>query len=177
MEAAERAQQLLGLADEAAARLGREFAERSGDAAKGHLVRQEAESLFLFVTLSVLLEGRPGQDPGDRNVAAALKDALARRIIETKRRAQKLAERTLDQEKARRFGLRLDETAAEDPFLPYYDSFDKAREDPDQGPFSIFAQRLSAAHGLPDPLCQRLLTISLQLADDLVEGIHPSNPS
>lgn len=177
MAAAERAQQLLGLAGGAASRLAREFSGQGGDSVKAPLVRQEAENLFLFVILSVLLEGRPGQDPQDRRIAEELKLGVARRILETKKQAKNLAERTLDKEKAFLLSGRLNATAAEDPFSPYYDSFDKARRNPDHSPFSIFVGRLAAAHGLSDSLCRRLLTLSLELADGLVEQINPSSPS
>jgi hypothetical protein len=177
MAADERAQQLLNLAAEAAGRLKQELGSQGGDSLKAPLVRQEAENLFLFVILSVLLEGRAGQASEDRAVAAEIQKALARRILETKKQARQLADRTLDAEKAALFGGHLDAAAAEDPFSPYYDSFDKARRNQDNGPFSIFVDRLACEHGLPDALCRRLLTLSLELADGLVEEINPSNPN
>lgn len=177
MEVSERAQQLLRLAAGAASRLARELSGQDADSVKVPLVRQEAENLFLFVILSVLLEGRPGQAAEDRMVAAEIKTALAQRILETKKQAKKLAERALDKEKAALFSGHLNATAAQDPFSPYYDSFDKARRNPDHGPFPIFVDRLAAAHGLSGSLCRRLLTLSIELADGLVEQINPSNPS
>ena len=174
MDAAERAQQLLGLTDRAAARLASEFAE---DPVRGHLVRQEAVNLFLFVTLSVLLEGRAGQSPDDRVLAEEIKTALAQRIIETKRQAKMLSEKTLDKEKAHLFSSRLNAAAAEDPFTPYYDSFEKAKSDPGQSPFAVFADRACRAHGLPASAHERLLTLSAVLADELAEGLHSPHRS
>jgi hypothetical protein len=172
MDAAQRAQQLLGLTDRAAARLASSFSGDPTDPVKHHLIRQEAENLFLFVTLSVLLEGRPGQDLGDRSVAKEIKAALAARIMETKKQAKALAERTLGEEKAHLFSGRLNEAAAEDPFAPYYDSFEKAKSDPSQIPFAVFARRVRQAHSLPASAEERLLSLSAELADELAEELH-----
>lgn len=176
---ADRAESLLGLIGRAASDLAGGPAAVAlpngpeGDATRV-LIRQEAEHLFLFVVLSVLLENRPGQDPRDKEVAALIKKELARRILDAKRQAKELAKKSLRTEQARRFNARLDEAGTEDPFTPYYDSFKNAVRDPSQTPFAIFARRVTEKHLPPARRLsahQRLLSLSVLLADELLDSI------
>jgi hypothetical protein len=137
------------------------------------LAREKARHLFLFVLLSVLLEGRPGQDPEDRDVAEALKAAFARQLVEDRRQAAQLLSKAL--KPGREELLRRKLAAAEpDPFAPYYDSFKKAASDPDNGPFAILARMLAKDHFETrerSAAYQRIYTLSVVLSDQLVEGL------
>lgn len=138
------------------------------------LIRREAEHLFLFVVLSVLLENRTGQDPRDKQVAAEIKKTLAQRILTTKRQAKDLANKTLDEKLAQRFTARLDEAGGDDIFTPYYDSFKRAVHDPSQTPFAIFARRV-CGHLAPagrTAAGERLITLSALLSDELLEHLQ-----
>lgn len=144
-----RAEELLELAETASQRLV------EGLACPANLkMREQSRHLFVFVILSVLLEDRK------QHLAQELKEAFALQQLGARKILKSLSQKALP--------------AAKDPFVPYYDSFQKMRQNPEQGPFAILARRLSEEHfeaPLRQSAYEKIFTLAAALSDELIERL------
>jgi hypothetical protein len=153
------AEELLERADEAAGRFAAGLEGLSAESKPQ--AREQARRMLVFVVLSVLLESRPGQNSADRDTAEKLKAAFAEELIGARKALRALTK----QDPAK---------PAEDPFAPYYDSFQKMRKDPAQGPFGVLARRISETYFEPvgrAAAYERAFTLAAVLSDELVSKI------
>jgi len=182
---ADRADELLELAETAAKQLVEglvSFGLLAGESAEPArlIVREQSRHLFLFVILSVLLENSPGPDHPARLTAESLKEKFSRQLVAARKTLKAVSQKNLPRSESMELAKKLDDAARQDPFAPYYGSFEKMAKNPDHGPFSILAGRLSGAHfesPRREDAYARIFTLSAALSDGLIArlDIGPEN--